>query len=235
MQDQAAEKAFYEDLFEKDSRNVHINYGYEEIYDAVFPKQATGELLDLGCGTGDHSIRLADRGFTVTAVDLTWRGVVAARERFREKGLQVDVLVADAEYLPFKESSFDIAWTSLLLHHFPVLDKLPLELKRIVRKTVVALEPNAGNFLSWFAFNVINPIFGISSTTKNQRSLWPKRLHPVFERIGFKVAAFEFVHRPWRDKDASAKIVRRVANVVIDVLPMPYKANKFVVSYEKLA
>lgn len=232
MQDQVAEKKFYEDLFEKDSRNVHITHGYEEIYDIVFPKKASGELLDLGCGTGAHSIKLAERGFTVTSVDLTWRGVVAARERFREKGLAVDVVVADAENLPFRERSFDVAWTSLLLHHFPVLDKLPLELKRIVRKSVVALEPNAGNFLSWFAFNIINPIFGISSTTKNQRALWPGPTHAVFERIGFKTGKFEFVHRAWEDKDSTAKIARRTADAVIGLLPMRYKANKWVVSYE---
>jgi hypothetical protein len=126
-----------------------------------------------------------------------------------------------------------VGWTSLLLHHFPKLDKLPAELKRIVRKSVVALEPNAGNFLSWFAFNIINPIFGISSTTKNQRALWPKRLHAIFEGIGFRVSKFEFVHRAWTDKDSGAKIARRVAYAVIGVLPMRYKANKFIVSYEK--
>jgi SAM-dependent methyltransferase len=234
MQDQVAEKKFYEELFEKDSRNVHITHGYDELYDIVFPKQASGELLDLGCGTGAHSIRLAQRGFTVTSCDLTWRGVVAVRERFREQGLDVDVVVADAEHLPFKEGAFDIAWTSLLLHHFPVLDKLPLELRRIVRKSVVAFEVNAGNFLSWFAFNIINPIFGISSTTKNQRALWPKKLHPEFERIGFRVSKFEFVHRAWEDKDASAKIVRRIAHAVIGLLPMPYKANKFIVTYDRV-
>lgn len=235
MQDQVAEKKFYEELFEKDMRNVHITHGYEELYDIVFPAKASGELLDLGCGTGAHSIRLAERGFTVTSVDLTWRGVVAARERFREKGLNVDVVVADAEHLPFRDGAFDIAWTSLLLHHFPVLDKLPLELKRIVRRSVVAFEVNAGNFLSWFAFNIINPIFGISSTTKNQRALWPKKVHAVFEAIGFRVGKFEFVHRAWEDKDSSAKIVRRVAHAVIGLLPMPYRANKFIVTYEKPA
>src|SRR5690606_4560464 len=119
MQDQAAEKKFYEELFEKDARNVHITHGYEELYDIVFPPKTSGELLDLGCGTGAHSIRLAERGFTVTAVDLTWRGVVAARDRFRERGLNVDVVVADAEELPFRDRSFDTAWTALLLHHFP--------------------------------------------------------------------------------------------------------------------
>lgn len=234
MQDQVAEKKFYEELFEKDSRNVHITHGYDELYDIVFPKKASGELLDLGCGTGAHSIRLAQRGFTVTSCDLTWRGVVAVRERFREQGLDVDVVVADAEHLPFKDGAFDIAWTALLLHHFPVLDKLPQELRRIVRKSVVAFEVNAGNFLSWFAFNIINPIFGISSTTKNQRALRPKKLHGEFERIGFRVSKFEYVHRAWEDKDASAKIVRRVAHAVIGLLPMPYKANKFIVTYDRV-
>lgn len=234
MQDQAAERKFYEELFERDMRNVHITHGYDELYDTVFPKQASGDLVDLGCGTGAHSIRLAERGFTVTSVDLTWNGVVAARDRFREKGLDVDVVVADAEHLPFRDGSFDVAWTALLLHHFPVLDKLPRELARIVRKSIVALEPNAGNFLSWFAFNVINPIWGISSTTKNQRALWPKRLHPTFEKVGFRVSRFEFVHRAWQDRESTTKLVRRIADSILGLLPMRYKANKFIVAYDKV-
>ena len=235
MQDQVAEKEFYEELFEKDMRNVHITHGYEELYDIVFPAQATGELLDLGCGTGAHSIKLAERGFTVTAVDLTWRGVVAARDRFREKGLDVDVVVADAEYSPFRDGSFDVAWTSLLLHHFPKLDRLPRELARIVRKSVVALEPNAGNVLSWIAFNIVNPIWGISSTTKNQRALWPKPLHTTFANVGFRVSKFEFVHRAWRDADTGTKVIRRVADSILGLLPMRFRANKFIVTYDKIA
>ena len=235
MQDIVAERAFYEKLFEKDKRNVHITEGYDELYDIVFPKQGSGELIDLGCGTGAHSIRLAERGFTVTSVDLTWRGVVAARERFREKGLEVDVVVADAENLPFRAGSFDIAWTSLLLHHFPVLDRLPVELARLVRHSVVAFEPNAGNVLSWLAFNIINPIWGISSTTKNQRALWPNALHAVFARNGFKIGKFEYVHRVWADKESSARVVRAIAYAIISVLPLRFKANKFIVTYEKTA
>ena len=235
MQDKVAERAFYEDLFEKDMRNVHITYGYDELYDKVFPKRASGELLDLGCGTGAHAIRLAQRGFDVTAVDITWRGVVAARDRFRAMGLSVDVVVADAEHLPFKTSSFDVIWTALLLHHFPKLDQLPGELARVSRREVVALEPNAGNFLTWFAFNIINPIWGISSTTKNQRALWPRALHKEFDKVGFRVRVFEFVHRAWTDSESGVRTIRRIADGILGLLPLRYRANKFIVTYERAA
>ena len=48
MQDQVAEKKFYEDICEKNNRNVHITHGYEEIYDIVCPKKASGEIRDRG-------------------------------------------------------------------------------------------------------------------------------------------------------------------------------------------
>jgi hypothetical protein len=58
-------------------------------------------------------------------------------------------------------------WSSLLLHHFPKLDRLPEELARITKDRLAAVEPNAGNVLSWFAFNVVNVVWGLSTTTRN--------------------------------------------------------------------
>jgi len=46
-----------------------------------------GNLLDLGCGTGNHAVPLADRGYTVTGVDLS----DAMLERAREKAVRAGI------------------------------------------------------------------------------------------------------------------------------------------------
>lgn len=52
-----------------------------------------GPLIDLGCGTGRHSLRFARRGFPVVAVDLSR----AMLERLREKALQESTPLACVE------------------------------------------------------------------------------------------------------------------------------------------
>jgi len=47
-----------------------------------------GRALDLGCGTGFWSVRLAQRGWEVTGVDIVPRAVRAARKRAREAGVE---------------------------------------------------------------------------------------------------------------------------------------------------
>ena len=45
------------------------------------PPDTFNPLLDLGCGRGRHSIKLAQRGFQVTGVDLSPRAIQQARKR----------------------------------------------------------------------------------------------------------------------------------------------------------
>lgn len=237
MQDLVGEKAFYDELFAKNPENEHITQGYDELHDLAFPTPPNGRVLDLGCGTGAHAIRLARRGCKVVAVDLSANGVKAARERFRRENKQGHFLVADAERLPFRTGAMAAVWSSLLLHHFPKLDPLPEELARIIepKGRLVAVEPNARNFLSWFAFNVVNVVWGLSTTTRNQRALFPGKLNRRMAQAGFRADRVEFIHRPWRDDSGSMSFVRKTYEGVTFFLPMSMKANKFLVIYQKAA
>ena len=48
-----------------------------------------GAALDLGCGTGMHSVALARRGWQVTGIELVPRALRLARERARQAGVEV--------------------------------------------------------------------------------------------------------------------------------------------------
>src|SRR5699024_2540559 len=58
-----------------------------------------GRILDVGCGSGDNSIFLAERGYSVTGVDGSSAGLAQARERARKRGVDVDFFVDDATEL----------------------------------------------------------------------------------------------------------------------------------------
>jgi SAM-dependent methyltransferase len=65
-------------------------------------------ILDVGCGTGRHSIEFARRGYHVTGVDISSGMLTEATRTAREAGVFVEWMHADATLFTFKEL-FDAA------------------------------------------------------------------------------------------------------------------------------
>ena len=63
------------------------------------PALPPGSALDVGCGTGDASIYLAQHGWKVTAVDYVAKPLEKARAKARSAGVSVDFLRADVTQL----------------------------------------------------------------------------------------------------------------------------------------
>jgi SAM-dependent methyltransferase len=83
----------------------------------------TGELkkgttLDVGCGTGENALFLAENGFSTVGVDLSTRAIDAAKAKASERKLKVDFRVANALSLDFDGSSFGNVIDSGLFHTF---------------------------------------------------------------------------------------------------------------------
>lgn len=53
-------------------------------------------LLDVGCGTGRHAVRLAESGIKVTGIDLSREMLAIARETARKAGVDVELVQGDA-------------------------------------------------------------------------------------------------------------------------------------------
>jgi SAM-dependent methyltransferase len=90
-------------------------------------------ILELGCGTGNDAARLADAGYSVTAIDLSGEAVGQARARY---GSRAKFVVADlTERLPFPGGSFDAVMSNVAIHMFPdpVTRAVFAEVGRLVR------------------------------------------------------------------------------------------------------
>ncbi len=62
----------------------------------LFPLSKGARILDVGCGTGRHSIELAKRGFIVTGIDISPGMLAVAKRKAEEANLQIDFIEADA-------------------------------------------------------------------------------------------------------------------------------------------
>jgi SAM-dependent methyltransferase len=107
---------------------------------------AKRSVLDVGCGPGLFTHHLAARAQRVVGTDVS-PSMLARAQGF-------ETVRANAEDLPFKDGSFDIAFEANLLHHVSNPAAVISEMARIAREAVVVIEPNRNNPVM-FAFSLL--------------------------------------------------------------------------------
>jgi len=107
-------KQWYESLFENYSHKydgecfVQGTAGECDFIEQEIGQNKSIKILDIGCGTGRHSIELTKRGYNITGVDLSENQIKRAREKAQEAGLSINFQTQDARKLPF-DGEFDLA------------------------------------------------------------------------------------------------------------------------------
>jgi SAM-dependent methyltransferase len=118
---------------------------------AEFDRWRGRRVLEVGVGLGTDFVRFVRAGADAVGVDLTEAAVEAVQRRLELEGLGADVLVADAERLPFPEESFDLVYSYGVLHHTPDTERAVAEVRRVLRpggEARIMLYSRR----SWFAF-----------------------------------------------------------------------------------
>ena len=93
------------------------------------------QFLDLGCGLGRHAIYMSQKGFEVTAVDLSDYGIDHLRNWATREHLSIETKVCNMLDLPFEDNSFDCVMAYNVIYHTNTqgfMDALR-EIKRILR------------------------------------------------------------------------------------------------------
>ncbi len=108
-------------------------------------------IIDIGCGTGRHSIELTERGYKIIGIDLSESQLERAKAKAKAQNLQINFQKHDARNLPFK-NEFDLA-IMLCEGAFPLMetDEMNYEILRNAANSLKA----AGKLI----FTTLNGLF----------------------------------------------------------------------------
>jgi len=107
-------------------------------------------IIDIGCGHGSYSLLFLERFPScnlLLGVDVSGIRIQEARQSVSDS--RVSYVVADAKALPFRKSSFRLAFCKDVLHHVEKPVKVLKETAR-VSKGFVVIEANRPNLLMLF-------------------------------------------------------------------------------------
>ncbi|MFP8943265.1 class I SAM-dependent methyltransferase [Streptomyces fenghuangensis] len=99
-----------------------------------------GRVLDVGCGSGDNALMIAEHGLETTGVDAAPSGIGLARRKARERGLDVRFLVWDGLALPDLGERFDTVVDVGFFHCFTSADR------PAVAASIGAVVPSGGRY-----------------------------------------------------------------------------------------
>jgi len=84
----------------------------------IFKERKVKKILDLGCGTGRHTVYLAKCGFDIYGMDISEEGVRIAREWLKKEGLKANFKIGSIyKKLPYKDNFFDAVISTNTIHH----------------------------------------------------------------------------------------------------------------------
>ena len=197
-------KQWYEELFE--------NYG--KTYDSEsFTKGTLGEcdfiekeinykkdikILDIGCGTGRHTIELTKRGYNVTGVDLSESQLKRAKELSLQNNLKIDFQIQDARALTFS-NEYDLA-IMLCEGGFPLMETDEMNFE-ILKSAARALK-SGGKLI----FTTLNGLFPLFHSVKDFLAAQTQEGNETYHNNSFDLMTFrDFSKTCFTDDDGNKK------------------------------
>jgi len=146
--------------------------------------------LDIGCGTGEYTLSLAEAGFEVVGGDIS-RGMLAVakskikKHRYAER---IQLIRLESTKLPFKKELFDTVTCIALLDWVPDSHRLLVEASRVLKhqaKLVLCVDA------LWSPYRIYRETQGvIGGEKRNSRSFNSRELKLALTGCGFVLEKF---------------------------------------------
>jgi len=181
-------KQWYEEFFENYGQK-YDSEGYTQgtigecdFIEAEIKCDKSLKILDVGCGTGRHTIELTKRGYNVTGVDLSEAQLKRAKEKAKAENLFIDFQCQDARNLPF-EGEFDVV-IMLCEGGFSLMetDEMNYEILKSVTKS---LKSDAK-----FIFTVPNALFPLFNSLDELYASTADEGHSICSNNNFDLLTF---------------------------------------------
>lgn len=152
------------EFYDADDNPLHLLE--ETIVDEALGDVYGKAVLDLGCGTGRQSLRLAAKGARVTAVDQS-EGMLEKAKAKNAKGAVRFLHVNLDEVFPFPDAGYDLVTSFLALEHIANLSSFFSHCRRVCR---------ASGFLYFTAMHPAMLLRGVQAryTEPSNRKVYPK-------------------------------------------------------------
>ena len=181
-------KQWYEELFENygmkyDNENFtqgtigECNFIEKEI---AYNKEI--KILDIGCGTGRHSIELSKRGYDIVGIDLSESLLKQAKEKATEQNLQIVFQKYDARKLSFS-NQFDLV-IMLCEGAFPLMETDEMNFQ-ILQNAANALK-SKGKLI----FTTLNGLFPLFHSVKDFLASETKEGNATYSNNSFDLMTF---------------------------------------------
>lgn len=185
-----------------------------------------GTLLEIGCGTGPLLVAAAKRYRQVVGVDIAFRWLVVAKKRLQEAGLDIPLICACAEALPFASDQYDHVVMDSVLEMVDEQSRAVQECRRTLKnrgyffiatpnKYSLGPDPHTGIFAGgylperWTAKRVIAQ----GGIPPKRNLLWRHTLARLLRHQGFKVEAFALPAIPKQQMAHFGGVMRVAAQV----------------------
>lgn len=141
-QTRAASEGWYSVMWRNDTYNMLVDRDQWRVIESNLPKQR-GRVLDLGCGTGRMSARLAGCFDEYVGVDLD---AMVAEARRRNPNLATKFVGANVQEYAYPADHFDMVLSLGCLSAASTAEELPDIMRRIARATrtggrIIIIEP----------------------------------------------------------------------------------------------
>ncbi len=122
------------------------------------------KILDVGCGNGADLAYLNKLGANVYGLDFSEKSIEVCKLTSRRSKTNLNLTQADANYMPYKDESFDLVMSFGLLEHFKNFEKVLKEHCRVLKKDGILLIDIPPRYT----------IYHLISVIKQRLNKWPQ-------------------------------------------------------------